>query len=123
THEDTDVDLGILARLTPHQKRRWFHRWQHLYVWPLYGLFVIKWHLYDDFKDVIIGRIGEHRFPRPKGWDLVAFVGGKVVFMTLAFVIPLLLHSFWVVFLFYTVAAIVLGIVLSTVFLLAHAVE
>ena len=64
THEDTDIDLGKLARLTPHQRRYWFHRWQHFYIWPLYGLFVIKWHLFDDFKDVIIGRIGEHKVPR-----------------------------------------------------------
>jgi linoleoyl-CoA desaturase len=30
TGEDTDIDLGRLARLTPHQRRRPFHRWQHL---------------------------------------------------------------------------------------------
>ncbi len=26
---DTDIDLGIVARLAPHQKRLIFHRWQH----------------------------------------------------------------------------------------------
>ena len=30
---DPDIDLGTFARFAPHQKRRWFHRWQHLYVW------------------------------------------------------------------------------------------
>src|SRR5688500_15078973 len=123
THVDTDIDLGMLARLTPHQKRYWFHRWQHLYIWPLYGLFVIKWHLFDDFRDIILGRIEEHRIPRPKGWDLVGFMVGKVVFFTLALVIPLLIHRVWVVFLFYGIVAAVLGSVLSVVFQLAHAVE
>jgi linoleoyl-CoA desaturase len=123
THEDTDIDLGMLARLTPHQKRYPFHRWQHLYIWPLYGLFVIKWHLYDDFKDVITGRVGTHRISRPKGWDLVAFVVGKLVFLTLALGIPLFLHRPWVVFLFYGIVGAVLGSVLSVVFQLAHAVE
>src|SRR5262249_15602527 len=28
---DTDINLGMFARLTPHQKRFMFHRWQHLY--------------------------------------------------------------------------------------------
>ena len=32
---DTDIDLGSLARLAPHQRRLPFHRWQHLYLWPL----------------------------------------------------------------------------------------
>ena len=38
THEDTDIDLGMLARLTPHQQRYWFHRWQHFYIWSLYAV-------------------------------------------------------------------------------------
>lgn len=123
THEDTDIDLGMLVRLTPHQQRYWYHRWQHLYIWPLYGLFVIKWHLFNDFETVITGRIGEHHFPRPKGWDLVAFITGKLVFLTLALGIPLLFHRLWVVFLFYGIVGAVLGSVLSVVFQLAHAVE
>ena len=123
THEDTDIDLGMLARLTPHQKRYWFHRWQHIYIWALYGLAAIKWQLIDDFKDVITGRVGEHRFPRLKRWDLVAFIVGKLVFLTLAFGIPLLFHRVWVGFLFYGITAVTVGIVLSVVFQLAHAVE
>jgi linoleoyl-CoA desaturase len=123
THEDTDIDLGMLARITPHQKRYWFHRWQHLYIWPLYGLFVIKWHLFDDIKDLVTGHIGEHQVPRPKGWDLFFLIAGKLVFLTLAFGIPMLVHPFWVVAVFYGVTAIVLGITLSIVFQLAHSVE
>lgn len=122
THEDTDIDLGMLARLTPHQRRYWFHRWQHLYIWPLYGMFVIKWHLFDDFRDVILGRVGEHRIPRPRGWDAIAFVAGKVVFAALAFGVPLLFHPLWTVMLYYGVTATVLGSMLSIVFQLAHAV-
>ena len=67
TGHDTDINLGLLGRLTPHQKRFRFHRWQHLYLWPLYGIMAIKWQLFDDFHDVLRGRIGEHRIPRPGG--------------------------------------------------------
>ncbi len=123
TGHDADIDVGILGRLTPHQKRYCFHRWQHYYLWPLYGFLAVKWHLVSDFRAVIIGLIGQRRFPRPKGWDLVLFLGGKVTFFALAFVIPLMFHSIWVVLLFYGTAAVVLGIVLSVVFQLAHAVE
>ncbi len=38
TGHDTDIELGVLGRLSPHQKRLLFHRWQHFYLWPLYGL-------------------------------------------------------------------------------------
>ena len=123
TGHDADVDLGILGRLTPHQKWLTFHRWQHFYFWLLYGLLAIKWHLVSDFRNVITGRIGGHRFPRPRGGELAIFVAGKVTFLALAFGIPLLFRPVWVVLLFYGVTALVLGMALSVVFQLAHCVE
>ena len=123
TGHDTDIDLGILGRLSPHQKRHGFHRWQHYYLWPFYGFMAIQWQLYNDFQEVITGKIHEHRFPRPKGWALVTFVLGKLVFLALAFGIPMLFHPWWVVVCFYGVSAFVLGIVLAVVFQLAHCVE
>jgi linoleoyl-CoA desaturase len=119
---DTDIDLGGLARLTPSQKRRKVHRWQHLYMWALYGLMIIRWQLYGDFRDLVVGKVCQQKVPRPKGWNLVIFLGGKLVFFSLAFVLPLLWHPVWVVLLFYAVASIQLGIVMSMVFQLAHCV-
>jgi linoleoyl-CoA desaturase len=123
TGRDKDIDLGVLGRLSPHQRRLMFHRWQHWYLWPLYGLMAIKWHLVDDFRDLSTGRIGAHRFPRPHGWDLVIFFAGKLTFLTLAFGIPLGLHPVWVVGVFYGVVTVLLGLLLSVVFQLAHCVE
>jgi len=123
TGHDTDIDLGILGRLTPHQKRLAYHRWQHFYLWPLYGLLAIKWQLVDDFQKLISGRISNQRFPRPKSWELVIFVAGKAIFFTVAFGIPLLFHSVGAVLVSYVVAALALGTVLSVVFQAAHCVE
>jgi linoleoyl-CoA desaturase len=123
TGHDTDIDLGILGRLTPHQKRFAYHRWQHVYLWPLYGLLAIKWQLVDDFRKLITGRISNRRFPRPRGWDLVIFGAGKALFFGVAFGIPLRSHSVGTVLVFYVVAALVAGMVLSVVFQAAHCVE
>jgi linoleoyl-CoA desaturase len=123
TGHDADIELGIVGRLTPHQRLLRFHRWQHFYLWPLYGLNVIKWQLYDDFRDVILGRIGPHRMPRPKSWGWVRFVGAKVLFFSMAFVVPIMWHRSWSVLLFYSVTVITAGVVVSVVFQLAHCVE
>lgn len=123
TGHDTDIDLGMLARLTPHQKRLAFHRWQHLYLWPLYGVLAIKWQLVDDFRKLISGRISNQPFPRPRGWELVILVAGKAIFFALAFGIPLRFHSVGVVLLYYGVAGLVTGTALSVVFQVAHCVE
>ena len=120
---DTDIDLAPLARLTPHQPRRGFHRWQHVYLWPLYGLLAIKWQCFDDFRKIATGRVKRQPVPRPRGWDLAIFVAGKVVFFTLAFGIPLLFHSLGAVLCFYVISGLVIGFLLSVVFQVAHCVE
>ena len=120
---DDDIDMGLLGRLSPHQRRLGFHRLQQFYMWMLYCLLPVKWHLVDDFRAVATGMIGEHRFARPKGWDLVTLIAGKVVFYSLAFGVPMLMHPVWAVLMLYGVATFMMGLILSVVFQLAHCVE
>jgi linoleoyl-CoA desaturase len=120
---DDDINLGMLGRMSPQQPRYWFHRLQGIYLWLLYGFLSIKWHLFDDFYQLAIARIGERKIPRPKGKDLMVFIGGKVFFFSMAFAIPMLLHPVWQVLAVYAVAAFTSGVVLSVVFQLAHCVE
>jgi linoleoyl-CoA desaturase len=119
---DDDINLGFLGRLSPQQRRFSFHRFQGIYLWVLYGFMAVKWHLIDDFYQLATGRIGQHKIPRPKAKDLVVFVGGKIMFVLVAFVIPMLLHPWWGVLFVYVTAAFVSGVVLSVVFQLAHCV-
>ena len=82
-----------------------------------------RWHVMGDFKDVITGTIPPHKVPRPKGWELVVFIGGKVISFSMAFIIPMFFHSWWVVLLFYFLVTGVLGVVLSLVFQLRTALK
>lgn len=123
TGHDGDIDLGILGRLSPHQRRLGFHRLQHIYLWVLYGFLTVKWQFFDDMRVIIGGRLSKFTFARPKGWDLVVFVGGKLLFISLAFVIPMLLHSWTVVIPVFFLTSFVQGLLLSVVFQLAHCVE
>jgi linoleoyl-CoA desaturase len=120
---DDDIDVGILGRLSPSQPRHWFHRAQGIYLWMLYGFLAIKWHLFDDFYTVATARIAGQKVPRPKGKDLLVFIGGKTVFFTMAFIAPMLLHPWYAVIAVYALAAFTSGVVLSVVFQLAHCVE
>lgn len=123
TGYDTDIEIGSFARLSPYQKLRSIHRWQHIYLWPLYGLAAVKWHVLDDFKTVLTGNLSIHQIPRPKGLDLLTFIAGKMAFFSIAFFIPLMYHSLLPVVLFYGITAIVLGMVLSLIFQIPHCVE
>lgn len=120
---DTDIDAGFLARMCPHQKQLPFHRWQHLYMWPLYGFLAMKWQLFDDFFYIITGRLSRHRVPRPRGKDLAVFISGKIVFFTWVLALPLLFHPLPAVLFYYCIAVLVLGTALSLIFQLPHIVK
>jgi len=91
-----------------------------VYGWFLYGVLAVKWWFVDDVVDVARGRIGPFPFARPRGRELTTLVGGKAAFVTWALVIPaLVFRSAWVAPLF-LLGAFTLGVVLSTVFQLAH---
>jgi linoleoyl-CoA desaturase len=122
TGVDDDIDAGFLARLASAQPRHAFHRFQKLYMWPLYGVLAVKWHFFDDFAAVATGRLGGRRLPPLRKADLVTFVAGKLAFFAWALGLPLLLHPVGTVAVVYLSSAAVVGLTLSVVFQLAHCV-
>ncbi len=120
---DSDIDLRPLARMSPEQERRVGHRFQHLYIWGLYSFLAVKWHFYDDYLNLLKGRVGNQCFPFPKGWTLTKLVAGKLLFYTWAFVIPAFFLPVWEVVLCYVVWSVTLSLTLAVTFQLAHCVE
>lgn len=121
---DEDIDCAPFMRLAPQQPRRWVHRFQHVYAWPLFGFLLPKWAFYDDFVSVFTGKVGSQTIPRPKGMDLLLFALGKMLFVGWVFAVPLLLgHSVGLVLGMYGFCALVTGICISIVFQAAHCVE
>jgi linoleoyl-CoA desaturase len=121
--QDTDLEAGAVARLAPHQPRHWYHRWQHLYLWPLYAITASRWHLWGDFKEVITGKMTSHPIPRPRGWDLFVFLFGKAFSIGLMLVVPMFFHPWWLVLLFYMLVTGAAGVILTVVFQMAHCVR
>lgn len=120
---DDDIELGGMGRLSPDLPRYKFHRFQHWYLWFLYGFIAVKWQWFDDFRNIAEGKIGSHKIPRPKGWDMAVFVLGKIFFFGMAFVLPMVFHKWYVVLGVYATASFVQGVVLAVVFQLAHCVD
>ena len=120
---DDDIDQTPFARLTPTQASRPWYRLQHVYIWPLYSLMVVRWQLGADVAALIRGRVGKSPLRPPKGWDLAGFVGGKIVFVTWAIAVPLLVYPWWVVLAGYLAYTMATGLVTATTFQLAHCVE
>jgi linoleoyl-CoA desaturase len=117
---DYDLDFGALARLSPEQPRRPWHRWQHVYLWGLYGFLLPKWVFYDDWFIVKHKVIGRHALPTPSRGAMVGFFAWKLFFLAWAVIVPAIFHPILDVVLFHVIAAFTLGATLGTVFQLAH---
>lgn len=121
-HEDADIDLGGLARLSDGDQWRWFHRHQHVYLWFLYA-FVHLRYLYSDPQRLLFGKADGLTASYPSGGDLAALLLGKAVFLTLAFVVPLTQHRWPSVAGGFVIVSMIMGVVFSVVFQLAHTVD
>jgi linoleoyl-CoA desaturase len=118
---DDDINLGVLGRVSPYQKWRPYHQFQFIYLWAIYSLLALEWQTTGEFRNLLSKRmIGSTRVPFPRGREQVIFWVGKVTFFGLAFVLPLLMHPIGHVIGVYAIAASTLGLVLATVFQLAH---
>jgi linoleoyl-CoA desaturase len=120
---DDDIEAGSLLRMSPQQKRYSFHKYQHLYVWVLYGLLYIAWVFYTDYKKYFSNKVGSVPLKKLKLKDHILFWFFKVLHFILYVALPIFFVGFWywlAGFLLYTFTS---GLILSLVFQLAHVIE
>jgi linoleoyl-CoA desaturase len=121
-HEDADIDLGPLARMSPGQPWYWWHRYQHVYLWILYSLVHLRY-LWSDIQRLFLGKDDGLSAGYPKGADLRWLIAGKIFFVTVAFVIPLSRHTVGHVLGTYALVSMTMGIIFAVVFQMAHSVD
>ena len=123
---DPDIDQGAIARLAPMQRRRFWHRWQHRYLWPLYGLLGVQWLLVSDFGE-LVGRYrrakADPTLPRLSNAMRAGIFTGKALHFGWAIALPLVWYPWWAVAIGYLSASWCVGVVLAVTFQVAHCVE
>jgi linoleoyl-CoA desaturase len=122
TDYDDDIETGGLIRMSPHQPHKWFHRYQHIYAWYLYGLLAFQWIYYADYKKLFLGKIHKTNLPEMKTKDMIIFVSAKICNLVCFIIIPVFLYGpsallAWAIYLFSV------GLIISIVFQLAHVHE
>jgi linoleoyl-CoA desaturase len=120
---DPDIDALPFARFEPTQARRFWHRYQHVYMWLLYALVTVRWQAVTDFTFLARGSVGLSRFQRPRKWDLAGLVAGKAFFVVWAVLLPLRLHSPAHVLIVFAIASGVASLALTITFQLSHCLE
>jgi linoleoyl-CoA desaturase len=120
---DNDIDQAPFARLSPAQEWRPWHRWQHVYLWPLYGFLALQWFVASDWRAIAAGGMGTQRFrTRLRPADVARLAAGKIVHAGWALALPMVWHAWWVVVCWYVVCSWLMGFGLAVVFQVAHCV-
>jgi len=121
---DADLELAPWARLAPTQPWRRRFRWQHVYIWPLYGMLALKNLAVSDVLSLARGRIGDQPLPRRPSTAVIGGVAvGKLAHITWALLIPMLFNPWRDVLAWYLACSWLVGFTLAMMFQLAHCVD
>ncbi len=120
---DDDIAKYPIFRFCPHQKRKWFHTFQHLYAVPFYALTSIFCLFLDDYVTIFSKKINTTKVTTLKSKDITVLLLGKLLNTVLFVVIPLIYFGIGPFLIgFFTLHA-VMGLTLALVFQMAHVVE
>jgi linoleoyl-CoA desaturase len=121
---DADLCLAPFARLAPWQPWRRRFRWQHWYIWPLYGFLAMKNLIVSDALTLVKRRMGDQPLRRRfSAGDVTRMALGKVAHLSWAVIVPLWFNPWWAVLAFYLACSWLVGFFLAIVFQLAHCVD
>lgn len=123
---DEDLDAGIIVRLSKERPRKKFHRFQHYFAFLAYGLLTLSWVFIKDFK-----KISRYNGSSAKTGSIVTWKEFIILFLSKAF------YCFYMIYLPITILNLstgqflagfltmhfTSGVVLSSVFQMAHVVE
>jgi linoleoyl-CoA desaturase len=118
---DVDLNVPFLIRVCPEGKRHPMHRFQHFYAPLLYCLNLMRWTWFSDYKRMI----QTLRSAKPLYGDVFTALFFKVVHISLFLIIPMLVlnAAWWQILIGYISFLAVIGLILTTIFQLAHIVE
>ncbi|TND10040.1 MAG: linoleoyl-CoA desaturase [Bacteroidetes bacterium] len=123
---DQDIETKALLRLCEHAPLRKVHRGQFIYAYFFYGLMTLSKLVSDVAQLLDYNRSGmtqeQHRKPAV---EIMKLVFTKTLYFSAAIGLPLLFTDFswWQVLLGFSILHVTAGMIMSTVFQMAHVVE
>jgi linoleoyl-CoA desaturase len=120
---DDDIAKEPLIRHCATQRKRSFHKYQHIYILPLYTITTLYWVFYTDFQKYFGRKVHNTPFRQISGRDHFLFWLSKVLYIFFYIALPIIMVG-WGKFLagFFVMHAVT-GFTIAIVFQLAHVVE
>jgi linoleoyl-CoA desaturase len=91
---DADIDDNPFMMLSPHQKRRPWHRYQHVYATVLYTIYTLHWLLVKDIIYLLKKDLANLRNQRHSAKAVLQIFGWKAFYFFYMLVVPVLLTDY-----------------------------
>ncbi len=123
---DEDINTKVVVRLSRQAPLKTFHRYQHIYVFFLYGFMTLHLLINDFFKLLKYNKLGiikDQKSTLAKEYSKL--IGLKLAYLFFVIGLPILITPllWWQVLLGFLAMHMVAGFMLSTIFQMAHIVE
>jgi len=120
---DDDIAKSPMLRHCPTQTFKPAHKYQHIYMFGLYAISTIWWLFGNDSIKYAKGKVNHQSMPKMKATDHLTFWGFKLLYVGIYILAPIYYFGAFHGTMMFLTLHVVLGILLSVVFQLAHAVE
>ncbi len=120
---DEDIDPSGVMRFSPHQKWYRIYKLQHIYAWFFYGVMTLFWVTAKDFRSLYkYKKLGLSINYGKTSKLLIELIAWKKLYYGYILVLPLIFLPvpWWQVILGFLSLHFVCGIILSSIFQLAH---
>lgn len=127
TNYDDDIDDKAILKLSPHTKKRWYHRYQHIYAFFFYAIMTIYWAILKDFLQLIrYTREGHNSSSTIENIAIwMRLIALKAIYFFIILAVPTLYFgiSFQKTLVCFLLMQVITGLLLTLVFQLAHTIE
>lgn len=122
-HADDDINTPFFLRFSPNREHHWSQRFQHIYIWFFYGISTLIWITAKDFVRFtryrnmgLLHKKNEYRN------GLLSMIAWKLFYYSYALILPIIMVplAWWIVLLGFLSMHLVTGLMVSTVFQIAH---
>jgi linoleoyl-CoA desaturase len=120
---DDDINKSPLMRMCESQKWVPAHRFQHIYVLPVYAISSLAWVLMLDFDKYFKRKIVNTPLQKMDSREHFLFWISKLLYVTFYILVPALAVGWMPWLIGFITMHVVMGITLAIVFQLAHVVE
>lgn len=123
---DQDIETKAVIRLSEHAPLKKFHRFQFLYAYFFYGLMTLSKLITDMDQLLVFNKEGitKEQNCNPT-LEIVKLIGGKILYFSVIIGLPLVFTDFkwWQILIGFSILHVTAGMIMSTVFQMAHVVE